>query len=253
MVPMRNAVAAVVAAIVVTAVLTAGLTLGLAGYFQAQVARPSPTPTPTVAATPTPTVTSAMPSPTLSPTPSPTITATPSPRPTRTDRPDPTNSIAGQQLIPYYFQARQQFPIFPGTPLIQFDMAADKDGDAFFRGLTPAGQPIFTVREDFVMTPRTAFHEIGHAYEALLQRSDAGVDWRARYWAFRGFPGTWQDAAREAAAKTGTAQWIVQPQESWAEAFSIAMVGSGQEKTLDYGKTINPAATKAFFLSLTNP
>jgi hypothetical protein len=250
MVPMRNAVAAVVAAIAVTAVLTAGLTLGLSGYFQAQVARPSPTPTPTVAATPTPTVT---PSPTLSPTPSPTITATPSPRPTRTERPDPTNSIAGQQLIPYYFQARQQFPIFPPTPLIEFDMAADKDGDAFFKGLTPAGQPIFTVREDFVMTPRTAFHEIGHAYEALLQRSDASVDWRARYWAFRGFPGTWQDAAREAAAKTGTAQWIVQPQESWAEAFSIAMVGSGQEKTLDYGKTINPAATKAFFLSLTNP
>jgi hypothetical protein len=250
---MRNAVAAVVAAIVVTAVLTAGLTLGLSRYFQAQVARPSPTPTPTVAATPTPTVTPASPSPTLSPTPSPTVTATASPRQTRSPRPDPTNSIAGQQLIPYYFQARQQFPIFPGTPLIQFDMAADKDGDAFFRGLTPAGQPIFTVREDFVMTPRTAFHEIGHAYEALLQRGDAGVDWRARYWAFRGFPGTWQDAAREAAAKTGTAQWIVQPQESWAEAFSIAMVGSGQEKTLDYGKTINPAATKAFFLSLTNP
>jgi hypothetical protein len=154
----------------------------------------------------------------------------------------------------YYFQARQQFPIFPpGTPQIDFDFAADKDGDAFFRGLTPPGQPIFTVREDFVMTPRTAFHEIGHAYEALLQRSNASVDWRARYWAFRGFPGTWQDAAREAATKTGTAQWIVQPQESWAEAFSIAMVGSGQEKTLDYGKTINPAATKAFFLSLTNP
>jgi hypothetical protein len=250
---MRNAVAAVVAAIVVTAVLTAGLTLGLSGYFQAQVTRPSPSPTPTVAPTPTPTLEPASPSPTLSPTPTPTVTPTPSPRPTRTPRPDPTNSIAGQQLIPYYFQARQQFPIFPPTPQIDFDFAADKDGDAFFRGLTPPGQPIFTVREDFVMTPRTAFHEIGHAYEALLQRSDASVDWRARYWAFRGFPGTWQDAAREAATKTGTGQWIVQPQESWAEAFSIAMVGSGQEKTLDYGKTINPAATKAFFLSLTNP
>jgi hypothetical protein len=253
MVPMRNAVAAVVAAIAVTAVLTTALTLGLSGYFQAQVARPSPTPTPTVAATPTPTVTPATPSPTLSPTPSPTVTATPSPQPTRTDRPDPTTSIAGQQLIPYYFQARQQIQIFPPTPQIDFDMAADRPGDAVFRGLTPTGQPIFTVRQDFVMTPRTAFHEIGHAYEALLQRSDASVDWRARYWAFRGFPGTWQQAAAEAATKTGMAQWVVQPQESWAEAFSIAMVGSGQEKTLDYGKTINPAATKAFFLSLTNP
>jgi hypothetical protein len=250
---MRNAVAAVVAAIAVTAVLTAALTLGLSGYFQAQVARPSPTPTPTVAATPTPTLTPATPSPTLSPTPSATITATPSPRPTRTDRPDPTNSIAGQQLIPYYFQARQQFPIFPPTPQIDFDLVAGSAGDAVFRGLTPPGQPIFTVREDFVMTPRTAFHEIGHAYEALLQRSDASVDWRAKYWAFRGFPGTWQQAAADAATKTGLAQWTVQPQESWGEAFSIAMVGGGSEKTLDYGRTINPTAMKAFFLSLMNP
>jgi hypothetical protein len=251
-VPTRNAVAAVALAVVVTAVVTAVATLGLTGYFQ-PVARPSPSPTRTATASPTPTVASATPSPTLSPTPTPTIAATPSSRPSRTPRSDPTNSIAGQQLISYYFQARQQFPIFPPTPQIDNDFAADKDGDAFFRGLTPPGQPIFTVREDFVMTPRTAFHEIGHAYEALLQRSNASVDWRARYWAFRGFPGTWQDAAREAATKTGTAQWIVQPQESWAEAFSIAMVGGGSEKTLDYGRTINPAATKAFFLSLTNP
>jgi hypothetical protein len=248
---MRNAVAAVALAVVVTAVVTAVATLALTGYFQ-PVARPSPSPTPTATASPTPTV-SATPSPTLSPTPSPTIAATPSPQPTRTLRPDPTTNIAGQQLIPYYFQARQQFPIFPPTPQIDFDMAADRDGDAFFRGLTAVGQPIFTVREDFVMTQRTAFHEIGHAYEALLQRKDASVDWRARYWAFRGFPGTWQQAAAEAATKTGMAQWTIQPQESWAEAFSIAFIGSGQEKTLDYGRTINPAAMKAFFQSLTNP
>jgi len=143
--------------------------------------------------------------------------------------------------------------MFPPTPQIDFDFASDRDGDAFCRGLTPTGQPIFTVREDFVMTPRTAFHEIGHAYEALLQRKDASVDWRARYWAFRGFPGTWQQASAEAATKSGMSQWIIQPQESWAEAFSIAMVGGGSEKTLDYGRTINPAATKAFFLSLPNP
>jgi hypothetical protein len=246
---MRNAVAAIALAVVVTALVTALVTLGLTGYFQ-PAARPSPSPTPTVTASPTPT---ASPSPTLSPTPSPTIAATPPPQRTRTPRPDPTTNVAGQQLLPYYFQARQQFPIFPPLPQIDFDMAADRDGDAFFSGLTPVGQPIFTVREDFVMTQRTAFHEIGHAYEALLQRKDASVDWRARYWAFRGFPGTWQQAAAEAATKTGMAQWVIQPQESWAEAFSIAFIGSGQEKTLDYGRTINPAATKAFFQSLTNP
>lgn len=246
---MRNAVVAVASAVIVTAVVTALATLGLTGYFE-PVARLSPSPTPTLSPTASPTPT---PSPTLSPTPTPTITATPPPQQTRTPRPDPTTNIAGQQLIPYYFQARQQFPIFPPTPQIDFDMAADRDGDAFFRGLTPVGQPIFTVREDFVMTQRTAFHEIGHAYEALLQRKDASVDWRARYWAFRGFPGTWQAAAAEATTKSGMAQWIIQPQESWAEAFSIAFIGSGQEKSLDYGRTINPAAMKAFFQSLTNP
>jgi hypothetical protein len=248
---MRNAVAAVVAAVVVTAVVTALVTLGLTGYFQPQVVRPSPSPTPTLSPTPTPVPES--PSPTPTPTVAQTIAPTPSPQPTRTDMPDPTNNFAGLQLIPYYFQVRQTFPIFPPTPQIDFDMAADKPGDAVFRGLTPSGQPIFTVRQDFVMTQRTAFHEIGHAYEELLKRSNPGVDWRARYWAFRGFPGTWQQAAAEAATKTGMAQWIIQPQESWAEAFSVAFIGGGQEKTLDYGRTINPSATKAFFLSLTNP
>ncbi len=167
--------------------------------------------------------------------------------------PQPTTRAAGEKLYPYYFAARLAFPLLPPTPQIDFDFAADEDGNAFFRGLTATGQPIFTVREDFVMTPRTAYHEIGHAYEALLQRKDASIDWRARYWAFRGFPGTWQQAAAEAATRTGMAQWIVQPQESWGEAFSIAMVGGGQEKTHDYGRTINPIATKAFFQSLTNP
>jgi len=160
--------------------------------------------------------------------------------------------VAGQQLIPYYFTVRGLFAVFPPTPQIDNDLASDRDGDAFFRGLTPAGQPIFTVREDFLMTQRTAYHEIGHAYEALLQRKNASIDWRAKYWAFRGFPGTWQQAAAEAATMTGMGQWIHQPQESWAEAFSVAMTGGGQEKTLDYGRTINPAATKAFFLSLLN-
>lgn len=251
MVPIRTAVAGGAAAVLVAVIVTALVTLGLTGRLQPEVTRPSPTPTLTITATPTATpVVTPSPTPTLTATPTPVQTATP--RPTRTLMPDPTSNVAGQQLIPYYFTARQQFPIFPPTPQIDFDMAPDRDGDAMFRGLTPVGQPIFTVRQDFAMTQRTAFHEIGHAYEALLQRKDASVDWRARYWAFRGFPGTWQQAAAEAATKTGMSAWIIQPQESWAEAFSIAMVGSGQEKTLDYGRTINPTATKQFFLSLLN-
>ena len=251
MVPIRTALLAGTAAVLVAVITTALVTLGLTGRLQPEVARPSPTPTPIVTATPTATP-AATPSPTPSPTVVATIAPTPTPQQTRTPMPDPTSNVAGQQLIPYYFTARQQFPVFPPTPQIDFDMAPDRDGDAMFRGLTPTGQPIFTVRQDFVMTQRTAFHEIGHAYEALLQRRDASVDWRARYWAFRGFPGTWQQAAAEAATKSGMAAWVVQPQESWAEAFSIAMVGSGSEKTIDYGRTINPPAMKQFFLSLLN-
>jgi hypothetical protein len=213
------------------------------------VIRPTAVPTPTVSPGPFPEYPeTAVPS--VRPTPTPTTP--PRTAPPRTERPDPTTRAAGEKLYPYYFAVRAVMPIFPPTPQIDFDFSADKDGDAFFRGLTPTGQPIFTVREDYVMTPSTAYHEIGHAYEALLQRSNASIDWRAKYWAFRGFPGTWQQAAADAATFTGMAQWIHQPQESWAEAFSVSMVGAGREKTLDYGRTINPVATKAFFMSLLN-
>ncbi|MDP9281065.1 MAG: hypothetical protein M3P38_03080 [Chloroflexota bacterium] len=250
MVSRRNAVAAALAALVVGVVLGA---VGASAWPRPLVTLPSPSPVPTLPApTPTPIPTFTL-LPTT-PTPSPTIAPTPTvaPPPTRTKQPQPTTRVAGDRLLPYYFTARLTFPSMYPSPQIDFDFASDEDGDAFFRGLTPLGQPIFTVREDFFMTSRTAYHEIGHYYEALLNRKDASVDWRAKYWAFRGFPGTWQQAAAEAAVMTGSAQWIHQPQESWAEAFSIAMVGGGQEKTLDYGRTINPTATKAFFISLLN-
>lgn len=247
MVTRRNAVAAALSALVIGVVIGA---VGASTWPRPVVALPSPSPAPTASApSPIPTFTllptTASPSPTVAPTP----TVAP---PTRTKQPQPTTRVAGDRLLPYYFTARLTFPAMYPSPQIDFDFASDEDGDAFFRGLTPLGQPIFTVREDFFMTPRTAYHEIGHYYEALLNRKDASIDWRAKYWAFRGFPGTWQQAAAEAAAMTGMAQWIHQPQESWAEAFSVAMTGGGQEKTLDYGRTINPSATKAFFLSLLN-
>ena len=248
MVSRRNAIAAVLTALVLGVVVGA---LGATAWPRPVVTISSPSPTPAAVAP------SAIPTFTLlptTPTPSPTIAPTPTvaPPPTRTKQPQPTTRAAGDRLLPYYFTARLTFTSMYPSPQIDFDFASDEDGDAFFRGLTPLGQPIFTVREDFFMTSRTAYHEIGHYYEALLNRKDASIDWRSKYWAFRGFPGTWQQAAAEAATMTGMAQWIHQPQESWAEAFSVAMVGGGQEKTLDYGRTINPSATKAFFLSLLN-
>jgi hypothetical protein len=195
------------------------------------------------------------PIPTIQPTGTPTEVPSPTPTPTptvrKTERPRPTSRTAGEQLLPYWFQARGVFTILPPTPQIDFDEPAGADFDGWYRGLNPSGQPIFAVREDLVMTPGVAFHEIGHAYEDLLKRRSGGTDFRARYWTFRGFPGTWQDAARDAAAQSGgMGQWIVLPGESWAEAFSVAMIGGGREKTLDYGRTINPFATKAFFVSL---
>lgn len=154
----------------------------------------------------------------------------------------------------YYFQTRALFSIFPPTPQIDFDEPAGENGDAWYRGLNVAGQPIFSVREDYVMTPSTAYHEMGHAYQDLVQRRALGTDVMAKYWMYRGFPGTWQDALKEANAQpVGMAQWIHLPGESWAESFSVAMVGGGHEKTLDYGRTINPFGTKEFFVSLMTP
>ncbi len=151
----------------------------------------------------------------------------------------------------YYFQTRALLPIFPPTPQIDFDEPAGEDGDAWYRGVNAAGQPIFAVREDYTMTPSTAFHELGHAYQDLLQRKFAGTDVMAKYWTYRGFPTTWQDALKDAYAQPpGMGQWIHLPGESWAEAFSVAMVGGGREKTLDFGRTINPPAMKSFFVSL---
>src|SRR5439155_348353 len=108
------------------------------------VTRPSETHAPTTTPTPIPTFT-LLPE---TPTPTPTIATTPPPTtPPRTPKPAPTNHDAGDKLIPYYFVVRGQFSIFPPTPQLDFDFASDVDGDAFFRGLTPVGQPIFTVRE----------------------------------------------------------------------------------------------------------
>ena len=226
-------------------VLVVGVGVALTGSDQPPQALPSPSPTPI------PTVTATVAPETPSPSPSPTPAPTVAPTATRTARPRPTTNVAGQQLITYYFQTRALFPMFPPTPQIDFDEPADQDGDAWYRGLNAAGQPIFAVREDYVMTPSTAFHEMGHAYQDVVQRKLAGTDVMAKYWTYRGFPTTWQDALKEAYAQPpGMAQWIHLPGESWAEAFSVAMVGGGREKTLDYGRTINPVAMKSFFVSL---
>ena len=73
----------------------------------------------------------------------------------------------------------------------------------------------------------------------------------AMYWTFRGFPGTWQQAQAQSQAQTSfSAQWIWSPVESWGEAFRAGVTLEVKERTLDYGKTIDPVATRKFFQSL---
>ena len=72
-------------------------------------------------------------------------------------------------------------------------------------------------------------------------------------WRFRTFPGTWQQAVVEAQSQAHpSARWIWDPVESWGEAFRAAITLEVKEKTLDYGKTIDPVKTRAFFISLMN-
>ena len=198
-----------------------------------------PTDTPVATPSEAPTIAPETPSPTLSPSPVPTI----APAPVQTPEPHPTTRAAGEQMYPYYFEARRQFAIFPPTPQIDFDEPADVLGNSWCRGLNANGQPIFAVRRDFVMTPRTAYHEIGHAYEALLLRRDPNRDVLGEYWAYRKFAGTWQDAMAYSASQTSVmAQWVSNPHEMWAESFSAGMIG--------VGGNYDPAAMKSFFLSL---
>jgi hypothetical protein len=205
----------------------------------------SPSPTPTESATATDELATPSPTPTAAPLPTPI--ATPPPRPT----PRPTSTHAGAQLLPYYFQVRQLYPVLPPVPQIDYDDPDPADGgDAWYRGLNGAGQPIFAVRSDYVMTPNTAFHEVGHAYQDVLEHKLSPLEVRTKYWSYRGFPGTWDSAVQYSYQQTGMTQWLYSPQESWAEAFKVGMLGGGGEKTWDYGRTINPVAVRAFFQSL---
>lgn len=154
-------------------------------------------------------------------------------------------------MLPFYFEIRPMFPMLAPAPVILPDDEAGADDNAAFKGLNGQGEPQFSVRHDFVIDKGTAAHEMGHAYEATLERKDPTRDWLGMYWAFRGFPGTWQQAQAQSDAQTSDmGRWVMSPRESWAEAFRAAVTLEVKEKTLDYGKTIDPAAARQFFLSL---
>lgn len=154
-------------------------------------------------------------------------------------------------MVPFYLEIRPMFALMPPVPIIEFDSRENVDENARFDGLDAQGQPKFSVRHDFIIDKSTTAHEMGHAYQRVLERAFPGKDFMAMYWAFRGFPGTWQQALTQSEAQPSfSGKWINSPIESWAEAFRMSVTLEKNEKTLDYGKTIDPLATRAFFQSL---
>lgn len=109
--------------------------------------------------------------------------------------------------------------------------------------------PFFTPERRVVETENTLNHEIGHPWDTLLTLQ--GRDHHAKYWAFRKFPGTWE-LAQAAADLQGLGGWQFQPRESWAECFGAAMSGrwTKPEKTMNWGKTVDALAARAFFQGL---
>ena len=153
--------------------------------------------------------------------------------------------------MPFYFEIRPLFTALPPAPVVLPDVDAGADENAGFFGLNGQGEPQFAVRHDFVIDKGTTAHEMGHAYEAVLEHKDPTRDWLGLYWTFRGFPGTWQQAQAQSDAQTSDmGRWVMSPRESWAEAFRAAVTLEVKEKTLDYGRTIDPAAARQFFQSL---
>lgn len=162
----------------------------------------------------------------------------------------PGGTDAGDPIRAFYADADRLFPILPDQILVEPDTPASSWGLAWYHGLTPDGRPRFAVRDDVIINSKIGYHESGHAFEDVLTRLLAvnlGVSaeemldrFRTRYWTWRGFPGTWQDAvvAANVAFQTdgATAGWALLPGESIAEGFSAGVSGIVQsEWTKTYG------------------
>lgn len=155
---------------------------------------------------------------------------------------------AGAQMMTFYPNADRIFPILPNGPEILPDTPAESWGLAWFYGLNSQGRPRFAVRDDITLTSKIAWHESGHALEAILILKTAqqkGMDTRAaeddirsRYWHWRGFDfhGTWWDSYQYAASLGASAGWAYLPGESIAESISAAVGGYVEsEWTMNWG------------------
>jgi len=137
---------------------------------------------------------------------------------------------AGEKIVPYYKIVESFYPFLADDPILYPDTPAGTFGLAWCYGINQVtGQPYFAVRDDIDVDlyPYIGFHESGHSFQntiAWLKSKKNGTEWidefdiiRERYWAFRGFPGTWWDGQLKA---IGGAGWGYYPDESFADAFA---------------------------------
>lgn len=165
----------------------------------------------------------------------------------------PGGTDAGEILRKYHDEVRWVYPVLNRSIQILEDMPLGSWANAEFRGFNLAREAMFTVRDDFVLDKGTGCHEVGHEYDKLLQGSFPSPTYaRNRYMEFRQFGLTWDEMEAEASQQTpgSMAAWMYSPGESWAEAFRAAMTLEVKEKTMNWGKDINPVAAREFFRSL---
>lgn len=151
-------------------------------------------------------------------------------------------------FLAYYAVVVFYFPMLPMPRVI-----AGGKTPRFTGTFDPDGAPVVEVPDGYLLTADEVFHEAGHIFEAILERNIAATVILSLYWSFRGFSGTWMDAQATSARQTDdNAAWKWDPHESFAEAFSRGIVGAlvPPEKTLDYGRTLDPRDARAFFLWL---
>lgn len=147
---------------------------------------------------------------------------------------------------PFYDLARASWPIFPDPVILS---VSDPNG-AESKGIDSNGRPVFWIDPAYEITDIIAYHECGHAFEALLERHGLSKDYtRTRLWQFRQWSGTWQQQLATAEAMTGKERWNNEPVEIVAECWRCGHMGPPAERTV-YLSEIDYAAQRAFYESL---
>jgi Negative regulator of beta-lactamase expression len=145
------------------------------------------------------------------------------------------------QVAAYEHEARQ----IPGLPANITYLPDNPAVTSGLRAFMENGVGFIEGAPSYTVTKRIALHELGHLWH-FNNRGKQDAFWTARFGACTTAPKTWAEAYADAHTG-GTEIWMVLPGETIAESFAVAVEGSGKERTLDYGCTINPASMRTFF------